>query len=55
MDRVTTDAVTLYREQVQRLMHEYGQYKPSFGEIEVEVICDPVNDHYELMHAGWNG
>lgn len=55
MDRIATDSVAFYREQVQRLIHEYGQYKPSFGEVEMEVICDPVRDHYELMTVGWNG
>ena len=40
---------------VRAVIEEYGSYKPSHGDIRTEVILDPVNDHYELMHAGWDG
>ncbi|MFN8486663.1 MAG: XisI protein [Caldilineaceae bacterium] len=44
-----------YRAIIRQLILEYAQYEPSIGEIETEVIFDEANDHYELMHAGWNG
>ncbi len=28
-----------YRELVERLIQEYGQYKPRYGDIEVQTIC----------------
>src|SRR5919106_5342578 len=44
-----------YREIVRDLLEEYAQYKPSRGDVQIEVILDPANDHYELIYAGWNG
>jgi XisI protein len=49
------DTVTRYREIVKRLFEVYGQYRPSHGQIETEVIVDPKRDHYELLHLGWDG
>jgi ketopantoate reductase len=43
-----------YRRLIKELIQEYAQYKPSVGDIETEVIFDEANDHYELIHAGWN-
>jgi len=34
---------------------EYAQYKPSYGDIEVQAILDAENDHYQLVNVGWNG
>lgn len=44
-----------YREIVRRVIEDYGSHKPSHGEIETEAIIDPVKDHYEVMHVGWDG
>jgi hypothetical protein len=33
----------------------YAQYQPARGEVQIEVIFDAGNDHYELIYAGWNG
>ncbi len=49
------DKLTRYRQYIQELLQEYGQYKPSYGEVEVEQIIDPVHDHYQLMSVGWDG
>lgn len=49
------DKVTRYRQEIRRLLQEYGAYTPSYGEVEVEAIIDPVNDHYQLVTVGWNG
>lgn len=43
-----------YRQIVKHLLDEYAQYKPSHGQIETKVIIDPKQDHYELMHIGWD-
>lgn len=55
MDRLATQTLPFYREQIQNLLREYGKYAPFYGEAEVEVISDPVRDHYQLMTVGWNG
>ncbi len=44
-----------YREIIKKIIKHHAQYKPSRGEIQVETIFDEENDHYELMHVGWNG
>ena len=44
-----------YREIIKRLIREYASYKPSNGQIDTEAILDDENDHYEVMHVGWDG
>lgn len=48
-------AVTDYRDIVQRLLQEYGKYRPSHGDIDTELVFDAARDHYELLHVGWDG
>ncbi|MFN8486861.1 MAG: XisI protein [Caldilineaceae bacterium] len=49
------DKVSHYREIISKIIKEYAGYKPSQGQIETEAIIDPQNDHYEVMHVGWDG
>jgi len=49
------DKLETYRTYVQNLLREYGAYKPSHGEVEVEQIIDPAHDHYQLVNVGWHG
>src|SRR5262245_55394372 len=49
------DDVTHYRTIIRDLIRKYAQYRPSHGDVQIEVIFDETNDHYELMYAGWNG
>ncbi len=49
------DALTHYRTIIQDLIQEYAQYQPARGDVQIEVIFDAENDHYELIYAGWNG
>jgi hypothetical protein len=49
------ETVKQYREIIQRLIRQYAQYRSARGEVQVEVIFDEANDHYELSYAGWNG
>ena len=49
------DTLDRYRNIIRTIIQEYAQYKPARGDIEIEVIFDEPNDHYELMHSGWNG
>jgi hypothetical protein len=48
------DKLTQYRNYIRDLLQEYGQYRPSYGQVEMEQIIDPVHDHYQLMSVGWN-
>jgi hypothetical protein len=48
------DTVAYYRKVIKELIHTYAQFKPAVGDIQIEVIIDESNDHYELIHAGWH-
>ncbi len=49
------DQLTFYRNTIRALIEEHAQYRPARGEVEIELIFDEQNDHYELMYSGWNG
>src|SRR5919108_6458990 len=49
------DQLSNYRQVLRDLIHEYAQYQPAVGDVQIEVIFDEPNDHYELIYAGWNG
>jgi hypothetical protein len=49
------DKLERYRDIVRRLIEEYARYKPAHGQIETEAIVDREQDHYEVMHVGWDG
>lgn len=40
---------------VEKLIRQYGQYKPAYGDVETQMIFDKVNHHYLLMSVGWDG
>ena len=44
-----------YREYIEKIIREYGQYKPKYGEVEVQMIFDREQDHYQLLNVGWDG
>ncbi|MUG99746.1 XisI protein [Scytonema sp. UIC 10036] len=43
-----------YRNKIQQLLSKYTQYKPSYGEVEVEQIFDTERNHYQILKVGWN-
>ena len=43
-----------YRMKVKQLLIQYAQYRPSYGDIEVEQIFDTERDHYQIISVGWN-
>lgn len=49
------DTLNQYREIIKNIIEEYAQYKPSRGDVQIEIIFDEKNDHYDLVYAGWNG
>ena len=49
------DKLSQYREHIKAVLTKYGGYKPSYGDVEVQLIFDGERDHYQLMTVGWNG
>jgi hypothetical protein len=49
------DKVSRHRELVEDLLREFSTHKPSYGEVDVETIFDPVQCHYQLVNVGWHG
>lgn len=48
------DKLTQYRRVIQEILQEYAAIKPSYGDVEMELIIDPTRDHYQLLSIGWN-
>ncbi|MGD1712560.1 XisI protein [Dapis sp. BLCC M172] len=48
------EKLTKYRNYVKNIITEYSQYKPSYGDIEVQVVFDEERDHYQLLNVGWH-
>ena len=49
------DPVARYRELIKQVITGHAQIKPAFGEVRVETIFDETQDHYALIHSGWDG
>jgi hypothetical protein len=49
------DDIAAWRTTIKKLVEHYAQFKPARGDVQIEVIFDEAQDHYELMYAGWNG
>lgn len=49
------DTLINAREIIKRIIREYAALKPSYGDIESEVVCDDERGHYELIRYGWDG
>jgi XisI protein len=43
-----------YRDRVRQILIKYSQYKPSYGEVEIEQVFDAERDHYQIISVGWN-
>ncbi len=41
-----------YRNYIQQIIKDYGQYKLSYGEVEVQTIFDRERDNYQLLNVG---
>ncbi|MHC5746962.1 MAG: element excision factor XisI family protein [Nostoc sp.] len=48
------DKLNQYRKKVRQLLTKHLQYKPSYGDVEVEQIFDEEHDHYQIISVGWN-
>ncbi len=48
------DKLSTYRSIIGDLLTQYSG-KPSHGKIDPEIIIDAEQNHFELMHVGWDG
>ncbi|QLE59911.1 XisI protein [Nostoc sp. TCL26-01] len=48
------DKLNNYRTIIKELLTKSLQYKPSYGDVEVEPIFDTEHDHYQIISIGWN-
>jgi hypothetical protein len=46
------DTLTQYRTLIQDILEEYAALKPSYGDVEMELIADTQRDHYQLLSIG---
>ncbi len=46
-------ALVSYSKIVKDVLNHYASFKPSVGEIDVEIVIQEETGHYELMHSGW--
>ncbi len=49
------DSLNQYREIIKNIIEEYAQFQPARGDVQIEVVLDEKNDHYDLVYTGWNG
>lgn len=47
------EKVEKYRQFIKQLLTQYASYSPSYGEIEVQTLFDSEQDHYQVVHLGW--
>jgi hypothetical protein len=40
---------------IRRVIEYYAQFKPAYGDIDVETVFDEERGHYELILKGWDG
>ena len=47
------DKLTLYRSYIQDILREHAYLPLGDTEVEAQTIFDTLNDHYQLVHTGW--
>ncbi|MFQ6062514.1 MAG: XisI protein [Methanosarcinales archaeon] len=47
------DKLEEYRKIIKKIIKEYAQFKPAYGDIEVETVFDEERKHYEMVQVGW--
>lgn len=48
------DKLEVYQNHIENLLKKYSNYKPSYGDVEMQLIFDRERDRYQLMTVGWN-
>jgi hypothetical protein len=47
------DKINKYREYIKTLLTNYAKDDISTNEVDVQLIFDTENDHYQWMNVGW--
>lgn len=47
------DTISQYRTYIEQILQDYSTYKPSYGDVEIELSVDHIHDHYQLLRVGW--
>ncbi|MEA5500008.1 XisI protein [Limnoraphis robusta Tam1] len=48
------DKLEHYRKIITQILQKHAQHKPSHGDIEALLLCDPITDNYLLLDTGWD-
>jgi hypothetical protein len=40
---------------IKRILRDYAEIKPAYGQVETEMVFDDENSHYEVIRLGWDG
>jgi len=43
-----------YRKEVKEIIRQYAKERPLPENVEAQLIFDTEEDHYQLVHVGWN-
>ena len=49
------DRLEHYRKCLEKFLSSYTNYGSKNSEIETQIICDKIHDHYLLLRTGWDG
>ena len=39
---------------VEEVIRRHGQYRPTYGDVEVQMVFDREGHHYQLLNVGWD-
>ncbi|MEG3906157.1 XisI protein [Microcoleus sp. B4-C5] len=48
------EKIEKYRDCIKQVLTKYAGYKPSYGEVEVQVVFDTEHNHYQVVRVGWD-
>jgi hypothetical protein len=49
------DRLKNYQQAIEKIIHEYSQFKANYEDFEVQTVFDRENGHYEINVLGWDG
>lgn len=49
------EKLELYRSYIKQILEYYAQFKPAYGDLNMQLIFDEARDSYQLMTIGWLG
>ena len=48
------EKVDKYRDCIKQFLTKYAAYKPSYGEVDVQVVFDTEHNHYQVVRVCWD-